>query len=243
MAVQPLGASAPASPSASQTPATPAGARRQPLHLVQTSSTRTRRNHGTFMLGGQLAAVYSARGAGKCYGVSFELGAGTLTLADRMTASQARAMAQAMVAAAVATEAAAATEDGQGARRPGEAITSPRRARELLALRLAARQTVAFVAMYLDAGHDLIEVAELFSGSTTECAVYPREVARHALLANASAAIVAHNHPSGRPEPSPLDVALTRRLVSALGLVGVRLLDHVVIGGLSAVSMAERGLL
>jgi hypothetical protein len=72
---------------------------------VQAIGTRTRRNHGAFTLGGQLACVYSARSAGKCYGVSFELGAGTLNLAARMTAGQARAMARALNSAADAADA------------------------------------------------------------------------------------------------------------------------------------------
>ena len=78
-------------------------ANRGPLHLVQ-ASTRTRRNHGAFTLGGQLACVYSSRRAGQCYGVGFELGAGTLTLAGAMTPGQARNMAQALMAAADAAE-------------------------------------------------------------------------------------------------------------------------------------------
>lgn len=97
MAVQPVGASSP---------------RLVSLAARQVVTSRTRRNHGTFLLGGQLAGVYSARGAGKCYGVSFELGAGTLSLAARMTASQARAMAQALLAAATAAEAVQQPERG-----------------------------------------------------------------------------------------------------------------------------------
>ena len=73
-------------------------------HLQGTASTRTRRNHGAFNVGGQLACVYSTRRAGKCYGVSFELGAGTLLLASSMTPTQARQMARALSAAADAAE-------------------------------------------------------------------------------------------------------------------------------------------
>ena len=84
------------------------------LHLVQDRSTRTRRNHGAFHIGGQLACVYSTRRAGQCYGVSFELGAGTLTLAGAMTPGQARTMANALAAAADAAEA-AGTSSTRGA--------------------------------------------------------------------------------------------------------------------------------
>jgi len=73
------------------------------LHLVPTT-TRTRRNHGAFSLGGHLACVYSTRRAGTCYGVSFEVGAGTLTLASTMTPAQARNMARALAAAADAAD-------------------------------------------------------------------------------------------------------------------------------------------
>jgi hypothetical protein len=107
MAGQPSGAPAPnTSPSTSPAPL-------RSLHLVHAASTRTRRNHGAFTLGGQLACVYSARSAGKCYGVSFELGAGTLSLAARMTASQARAMARALNSAADAADATQRQEGGQ----------------------------------------------------------------------------------------------------------------------------------
>lgn len=103
MAVHPLGASAPASPNAVQTPAHPRP-QRHPLHLVPTMRTRTRCNHGTFMLGGQLAAVYSTRSAGKCYGIRFELGTHTLHVDADMTPGQARSMARALLAAAAAVD-------------------------------------------------------------------------------------------------------------------------------------------
>lgn len=96
MAVTTQGAHAP-SVSASHT------APRRTLKLVP-GSTRTRRHHGAFTLGGQLACIYSTRRAGQCYGVSFELGAGTLTLASSMTPAQARCMARALEAAADAAD-------------------------------------------------------------------------------------------------------------------------------------------
>lgn len=103
MAVHSLGASAPALPLAVQTPA-PTPPQRTPLHLVPTVRTRTRRNHGTFMLGGQLAAVYSMRSAGKCYGIRFELGASTLRVDAHMTTGQARSLVRALLAAAAAVD-------------------------------------------------------------------------------------------------------------------------------------------
>lgn len=110
MAGQPSGATAPtASPSTLRASA--------PLHLVpsasgSSTSTRTRRHHGAFTLGGQLACVYSTRRADACYGVSFELGAGTLSLSARFTPGQARAMARALLAAAAAVDAGVAGEGG-----------------------------------------------------------------------------------------------------------------------------------
>ena len=96
MAGQPTGAPSPIVPASQHAP-------RPPLRLVP-SASRTRRNHGAFALGGELACVYSTRRAGACYGVSFELGAGTLKLASAMTPGQARAMARALTAAADAAE-------------------------------------------------------------------------------------------------------------------------------------------
>lgn len=103
MAVHPLGASAPASPHAVQLSA-PTKPQRTPLHLVHRACTRTRCNHGTFMLGGQLAAVYSTRSTGKCYGIRFELGSATLSVDAHMTTGQARSLARALLAAAAAVD-------------------------------------------------------------------------------------------------------------------------------------------
>jgi len=83
----------------------------------------------------------------------------------------------------------------------------------------------------------------LFYGTLDAASVYPREVIKTVLNANAAAVIIAHNHPSGNPEPSQADIALTQRLKESLQIVDVRLLDHLVIGGNSSVSFAERNLL
>ena len=83
----------------------------------------------------------------------------------------------------------------------------------------------------------------MFAGTIDGASVHPREVVKRALQHNAAVVILAHNHPSGMPEPSRADIALTRRLVDALALVDVRVLDHIVVGGVETVSFAERGLL
>ena len=83
----------------------------------------------------------------------------------------------------------------------------------------------------------------MFHGTLSQTSVYPREIVRQALLLNAGAVMISHNHPSGEPTPSRADEALTTAVTAALRLVDVRLLDHFVVGGGETVSMAERGLL
>lgn len=83
----------------------------------------------------------------------------------------------------------------------------------------------------------------MFQGTLTQTAVYPREVVKAALQLNAAAVLLAHNHPSGVNEPSRADEYLTQALKSALALVDVRVLDHLVVAGGQVASMAERGLL
>ncbi|HET19994.1 MAG TPA: JAB domain-containing protein [Chromatiales bacterium] len=100
-----------------------------------------------------------------------------------------------------------------------------------------------FLALFLDTRHRLIAAEELFLGTLGEAVVHPREVVRRAMHHNASALIVAHNHPSGVAEPSRADEVVTLRLKEALGMVDVRLLDHFVVGDGETVSLAERGLL
>ena len=97
--------------------------------------------------------------------------------------------------------------------------------------------------MFLDAQHRLISTNELFRGTLTQTSVYPREVVKAALRANAAAVIFSHNHPSGVAEPSQSDKLLTEALKSALSLVDVRVLDHFIVAGTSIISFAERGLL
>jgi len=97
--------------------------------------------------------------------------------------------------------------------------------------------------MFLDAQHRLIKTDEMFRGTLSQTSVYPREVVKRALAHNAGAVVLAHNHPSGVAEPSRADEYLTQALKSALALVDVRVLDHLVVGCGTVVSFAERGLL
>jgi len=84
---------------------------------------------------------------------------------------------------------------------------------------------------------------EMFHGTIDGAAVYPREVVKRCLYHNAAAVIFAHNHPSGVAEPSQADIAITRKLKSALQTIEVRVLDHLVIGDSEVISLAERNLI
>ena len=95
--------------------------------------------------------------------------------------------------------------------------------------------------MFLDARNRVIEIAELFRGTLTQTAVYPREVVIEALERRAAAVILVHNHPSGSAEPSSADRLLTTQLKAALALVDVQMLDHLVVAAEATVSFAERG--
>ena len=97
--------------------------------------------------------------------------------------------------------------------------------------------------MYLDNRNRVTGFEELFRGTLDGASVHPREVVKHALSRNAAAVILAHNHPSGVAEPSQADEIITQRLKDALGLVDIRVLDHIVVGDGSCESFAERGLL
>jgi DNA repair protein RadC len=122
-------------------------------------------------------------------------------------------------------------------------INSPQAVRDFLRVRLGALEHEVFAVIMLDAQCRLIEFVELFRGSVSQASVYPREVVKEALAFNAAAVILCHNHPSGVAEPSRADEALTVNLKSALSLVDVRVIDHLVVAGRDITSFAERGLL
>lgn len=123
----------------------------------------------------------------------------------------------------------------------GDAITDPRHARDMFKLRLGGREEETFACAFLDSRHRLLCVEELFHGSLDGAEVHPRVVVKRALANNAAAIVCGHNHPSGNPEPSAADRAVTARLKQALALVDVRLLDHFIVGAGEPVSMAARG--
>ncbi|HMV64114.1 MAG TPA: DNA repair protein RadC [Zoogloea sp.] len=125
-----------------------------------------------------------------------------------------------------------------------DVLDSPRAVRDWLRLKLAGLPHEVFMVLLLDAQNRVIASEELFRGTLAQTSVYPREVVKLALLRNAAAVILAHNHPSGVGEPSHADQLLTRSLTQALALIDVRVLDHFIVAGTaSPVSFAERGLL
>jgi DNA repair protein RadC len=127
--------------------------------------------------------------------------------------------------------------------RTGPFFTSPLDVKNYARLQFAGADTERFAVFFLDAQHRLIADETLFTGTVDQTAVYPREVVRRALHHNASALVLAHNHPSGTAEPSAADERLTQAIKTAAAVVDVRVLDHLVIGNPSVVSFAERGLI
>lgn len=119
----------------------------------------------------------------------------------------------------------------------------PKDATELLITRLGALEHEVFTVLFLDTKHRLIAVEDLFRGTVDGAAVYPREVIKAALKHNAQALIVAHNHPSGDPTPSAADRCITTKLQSALRLLDIRLLDHIIVAGTKTYRFDDHGLM
>lgn len=127
--------------------------------------------------------------------------------------------------------------------RVGSVLGSPTHTRQFLQQHLAPRQREVFCCLFLDAQHRLQCCEDLFLGTLDSAAVYPREVVAASLRHRAAAVILAHNHPSGVATPSAADRQITERLASVLGLIDVRVLDHVIVGRGAYFSFAEAGLL
>ena len=125
----------------------------------------------------------------------------------------------------------------------GEAIRSPTDTEAFLKARMRHLHHELFCCLFLDNRHRVLRFDEMFRGTIDGTSVYPREVVKEALAVNAAAVILAHNHPSGVAEPSHADERITKRLKSALELVDIRLLDHLIIGHGRATSLASRGML
>ncbi|HHH0247638.1 TPA: DNA repair protein RadC [Yersinia enterocolitica] len=126
-------------------------------------------------------------------------------------------------------------------REPGVAFTSTHVTRDWLRLHLTGLEREVFIVLWLDNPNRLLAQETLFTGTINSTTVHPRELVKSAMKHNAASAVLAHNHPSQLAEPSQADRQITDRLVNVLDLVDVRVLDHLVVGGLDIVSFAERG--
>jgi len=122
-------------------------------------------------------------------------------------------------------------------------FSTPDAVTQYLQLHLSARPYEVFVVLFVDAHNRMLALEEMFRGSLTQSSVYPREVVVRALHLQASAVVLAHNHPSGSVQPSRADEAITQTLRAALALVDIRVLDHVIVAPGQSLSMAERGLM
>lgn len=125
----------------------------------------------------------------------------------------------------------------------GETITCTDAAAKFCRLKIAHLEHEVFAVMYLNKRHQMIGFEEIFRGTIDGASVYPREVAKAVLQKNAAAVIFAHNHPSGVAEPSQADINITQRLINALDLLDVRVLDHIIVGAEATTSLAARGLM
>jgi DNA repair protein RadC len=126
----------------------------------------------------------------------------------------------------------------------GASLCTPSTTFDFLILHLTGMEHEVFGCIMLNSKNCVLSVEELFRGTIDGASVYPREVVKAVLAANAAAVIFYHNHPSGMADPSPADITITDRLTKALTTIDVRVLDHVIVGSpTSIVSFAERGLL
>ena len=125
---------------------------------------------------------------------------------------------------------------------PDHYVKSPHDTLQYLRCRLEGLEYESFGVMFLDNQHGLIHYAEMFRGTIDGASVHPREVVKASLKFNAAALILSHNHPSGIATPSQADLRITERLKSALLLIDVRVLDHIVVGAQETYSFAEHGL-
>jgi DNA repair protein RadC len=127
--------------------------------------------------------------------------------------------------------------------RTGPVLDSSRQLREYLMLELGTRPHEVFIGLFLDSQNRLLSAKELFRGTLLQTSIYPREVVKAALAANAASVVFAHNHPSGVARPSQADEIVTRTLQTALLLVDIAVVDHIVVAGHRTYSFAEAGLL
>lgn len=126
---------------------------------------------------------------------------------------------------------------------PSRLIQSPADACDILRAFIGATDREHFVALLLDTRNRAIGINTVAIGHLNASVVHPREVFKPAILSSAAAVILAHNHPSGDPDPSQEDIALTHRLRQVGELLGIPILDHLILGDSAFVSLKERGCL
>jgi len=127
--------------------------------------------------------------------------------------------------------------------KPGIALKDVKQARDFFRLKLSELPNEVFAVLYLNNKHRILAYEELFQGTIDGAAIYPRVIAQRSLTLNSASIIIAHNHPSGDPEPSECDNKITQKITKSLKLLEIRVLDHIIVGTEGTVSMAERGLL
>jgi DNA repair protein RadC len=121
-----------------------------------------------------------------------------------------------------------------------ERITCAREVYELLAPSLGHEKKEHLAAVFLDVRHHIIKHETIFVGSLDTTVIHPREIFKQAIRYSSSAVIIAHNHPSGDPSPSPEDISVTKQLVNAGKIVGINLIDHIIITANDYVSLREQ---
>lgn len=122
-------------------------------------------------------------------------------------------------------------------------LSSPKDVKDYLCLKLGNLEKEVFAVIFLDSQNRVLGYVEMFQGTLTQTSVYPREIAKAALVANAAGVILAHPHPSGVCEPSMADISLTKALKQALGLLDIQVLDHMIVARNTTYSFAEHGIL
>lgn len=122
-------------------------------------------------------------------------------------------------------------------------LTSPDYTRDFLKVAFADKSREEFIMIFLDNQHAVIDYSVLFQGTIDGAAIYPREIVKATLEHEATAVILSHNHPSGTAEPSEADKRITNKIIAALETIDVRVLDHLIVGGNTVMSFAERGLI
>jgi DNA repair protein RadC len=122
-------------------------------------------------------------------------------------------------------------------------IESPQQLRDYVRLHIGNKPYEVFAVLFFNVQQELLGIEELFRGTLTHTSVYPREVVLRALHYRASSVVLPHNHPSGQPNPSPADIAMTSKLSAALGLIDISVLDHIIVSSSAAFSMGEAGLM